>query len=142
MAVPRPVLLAVLALALVSCVFLVTRSGSNESVTQAARAGGQPVSTAPAPPAGKTHTAPTAPKRQVGKVAVARRPSSDVPAEVDRAAVALGQDKVVVLFFTRPGAADDAATQQSVRSLHGLRGVAVLHASFNLIAAYRPMLSG
>ena len=148
MAVPRPVLLAVLGLALVSCVFLVTRSGSNESVTQATKMG-----EAPAPahalkaPAPSTHTrpahraAPTTARPAANRPAKPR-PASGAPAEVERAATALGQGKVVVLFFSRPGAADDTATHQAVQSLQSMKGVAVFDASFDRIAAYRPMLSG
>ena len=147
MAVPRPVLLAVLGLALVSCVFLVTRSGSNESVTQATKMGEKPAPALKAP-APSAHTrpahraAPTTASKPVANRPAKPRPVSGVPAEVERAASALGQGKVVVLFFGRPGAADDTATRQSVQSLQGVKGVAVSDASFDRIAAYRPMLSG
>src|SRR5439155_23760184 len=50
MAVPRPVMLAILGLALIAGAFLVTRSGSNQSVTQASKPAPQtPVHTPPQP---------------------------------------------------------------------------------------------
>ena len=58
----------------------------------------------------------------------------------EAAAKALGQGKVVVFFFTRPGTPDDSATAAAVRSLHGMKNVAVFKANLSDIATYRPML--
>src|SRR2546423_14872920 len=74
MAVPRPVLLALLGLGLIASLFLVTRSGSNESVRGPSKAASRPMpapaATAPArshkatvhkaaaPSAAKAHSAP------------------------------------------------------------------------------------
>ena len=69
MAVPRPVLLALLGLALIASVFLVTRSGSNESVSGPARAGAKPFAAptaarpAHAPKPAPRKVAPSTPKR-------------------------------------------------------------------------------
>ena len=57
------------------------------------------------------------------------------------AAQALGQDKVVVFFFSNPGAADDVGARVAVKSLRGMPRVQVFDASLDEVAAYRPMLS-
>ncbi|MEA2374657.1 MAG: hypothetical protein QOD53_1120, partial [Thermoleophilaceae bacterium] len=53
MAVPRPVLLALLGLAMIASVFLVTRGKSNDAVTTSPKAGARP--TVVAPPARPAH---------------------------------------------------------------------------------------
>ena len=157
MAVPRPVMLAILGLALIAGAFLVTRSGSNESVTQASKA---PQNPAPAPghsvkplrpmpgtrfqkPGPAVHKPATrVPSHTLPRVARPRVPADvEVPDRAEAAAKALGSGKVVVFFFTRPGTPDDAATASAVHSLKGVKGVAVFDANLDDIAAYRPMLA-
>ena len=57
-------------------------------------------------------------------------------------AKALGQDDVVVLFFTRPGAADDTGARSAVRSLRGMKGVQIFSPRFEDLDDYRPVLAG
>lgn len=151
MAVPRPVMLAILGLALIAAAFLVTRSGSNESVTQASKAAPRPAP-APAPvkparparPAVTHKPAPSVPVHAPRAVTRPARPAVgadvEVPDRAEATAKALGQGKVVVFFFTRPGTADDSATAAAVHSLHGMKNVAVFDANLSDIASYRPML--
>jgi hypothetical protein len=157
MAVPRPVMLAILGLALIAGAFLVTRSGSNQSVTQAAKPE-TPVNTPPHPatkpaipgphgavkPLESTRALSRKPvvKPAVKSVLHPRAADGEVAASAEAAAKALEQGKVVVFFFTRPGSADDAATAASVESVRGMKGVAVFTANLDQIAAYRPMLAG
>ena len=146
MAVPRPVLLAIVGLAALMALFLATRNGSqSESVT--------PPSTAAKPaPATKAPDAKSA-QRPESRQAAAPKPQQqdvtprkpklapDVPAQVRRAAAALGKDQVVVFFFTKPGAADDTGARMAVEALDGMKGVAVFKAGIEQVGAYRPMLS-
>lgn len=142
MAVPRPVLLALLGLALIASAFLATRGATTEE---------GPV-TAPAPvPA--TPQAPAKAKAKPADRSRAKQPRTDArpakpavpsgtPAELAPVVEALGRDQVVVLFFTKPGAADDTGTRLSVKSLSGMKGVEVFTAGVEKLASYRPILSG
>ena len=161
MAVPRPVLLALLGLGLIASVFLVTRSGSNESVSApshapsrpmpapARPAPAQPHKPATAPSAAKAHPAPAkpAPARRPDKPAakpapVAKAPApTGLPARVLAAARALAANDVVVFFFSSNGPADDAGARAAVDSLRGVPRVHVFDASLDEVAAFRPMLS-
>ena len=165
MAIPRPVLLALLSLGLIASVFLVMRSGSNESVSTPSSA---PTRPAPAParptppkpnkaaahpaaaPAGaKAHPAPPKPQpAQPAKPApkpappVAKGPApNSLQGRVLVAARALGANDVVVFFFSSNGPADDAGARAAVDSLRGVPGVHVFDASLDEVAAFRPMLS-
>src|ERR671911_1648547 len=131
MAVPRPVLLALLGLALLAAAFLSTRG---------ARDPGGAVTAAPAP-------APVAPPTEAAKPAQQPEPA-EKPAPADEAkpaapvdpakakAPAIGQQinitakstvvtealdrgDAVVFFFSRPGAADDSGTRGAVNALRG-----------------------
>jgi hypothetical protein len=161
MAVPRPVLLALVGLALVASVFMVTRRGANESVSAPSKPAtrqAQTAATPPAPatrkaqadahkaalarkakpaPAQRAHAKPAAPAARPAKPAA----KSSVPSRVQAAATALGADKVVVFFFSKPGAADDVGARVAMRSLHGMSRVAIFDASLDELAAFRPMLS-
>ncbi|MBV9212019.1 MAG: hypothetical protein JOZ25_00025 [Actinobacteria bacterium] len=148
MAVPRPVMLAILGLALLAGAFLVTRSGSSESVTQPSHSPQKPAlaplsRVKPSGAAGRAdsptsralaHAAPHAARSRAGA-------DAEVPDAVEDAAKALGSGKVVVLFFTRPGTADDSATAAAVHSLKGMKRVAVFDASLDRIAQYRPIIA-
>jgi hypothetical protein len=63
-------------------------------------------------------------------------------AEVKSVAKALSQNEVVVLFFSRPGAADDTSTRGAVKSLRGIDGVQVFSPNFEDLDEYRPILAG
>jgi hypothetical protein len=162
MAVPRPVLLALIGLGLVASVFLVTRNGSNDAVTSSSTPAAKPA-VAPSVPAharpGKGHARPAAPARPAKPAHAARKPAkpkaspraatpktvapggSGLGSRVLAAAQALGQDKVVVFFFSNPGAADDVGARVAVKSLRGMPRVKVFDASLDEVAAFRPMLS-
>jgi len=156
MAVPRPVLLALLGLGLIASVFLVTRSGSNESVSAPSHAPARPMPApaqphkpATAPSAAKAHPAPAkhVPARRPDKPAakpapVAKAPApTGLPARVLAAARALAANDVVVFFFSSNGPADDAGARAAVDSLRGVPRVHVFDASLDEVAAFRPMLS-
>jgi hypothetical protein len=49
---------------------------------------------------------------------------------------------VVVLFFSRPGAADDTGARSAVRRLRGMDGVKVFTPNFDDLEDYRPILAG
>jgi hypothetical protein len=161
MAVPRPVLLALVGLALLASVFLVTRSGSQDSVNSTST----PVKpvvppSAPAPKPKKAEArkagsgkdakrshAPAKPAKRSKAPAKAAVPGGVAPAgstvqqRVLAAAQALAQDKVVIFFFTNPGAADDVGARVAMKPLRKLPGVQIFDATLDEVAAYRPMLS-
>jgi hypothetical protein len=135
MAVPRPVLLALLGLAFVVAAFLATRNGQSESVTapglKATDPGKANRSQAPASPAAPAKPAPAAQKP---------KPKAAIPADVQKAADALDANKVLVLLFTKPGAADDTQTRLSARAVQRMEGVVFVQAGIERLAAFRPML--
>src|SRR5215210_3995904 len=164
MAVPRPVLLALLGLGLLASVFLVTRNGSNDAVKSSTAPVAKPTVTPDPPRAGKAgkggsrnraeaHRATPAKdaKRSERKGAVkpgkaaapaGRKASAagGVEGRVLAAAKALGEDKAVVFFFSKPGAAD-VGTRVAMKSLRGMDRVAIFDARLDELAAYRPMLA-
>jgi hypothetical protein len=147
MAVPRPVLLAVLGLAVLTALFLATRNGAqNESVTPpSAPAKPAPATKAPQGKASKPEARKAAPAKpaEPKRAVTPSKPklADDVPPQVREAAAALGKDQVVVFFFTKPGAADDTGARIAVRSLEGMKGVKVFKAGIEEVGAYRPMLA-
>jgi hypothetical protein len=149
MALPRPVLIALLGLALCAAAFLATRSANDtgSAVTsapavtpspatkQAARANAHKAAPAPAKPAAKPTTAakPAAPAKPVMTAAQTKKL---------HAIKALGRGDVVVFFFTRAGPADDTGTRQAVKTLAHQKGVTVITAGYDDLETYRPVLSG
>lgn len=162
MALPRPIVLALLGIAVVLSVFLVTRNGSNQAVTTSPSAGAKPtVAAPPARPAhkptsakahasvsAKAHHAPAkrvvAPRPTVKPAAPARPAAgpAGTGARVLAAAQALAKNDAVVFFFSKPGAADDTMARGAVHKLRGMSRVSVFDAGLDEVAAYRPMLSG
>lgn len=157
MTLPRPVLIALLGLALVAAAFLATRSANDTggAVTSTPAVPAPPKAAIPArkPGARKSVPAPGRPadrSRAAGRPATAQKPAArpkpatppSQPAKVLPAIRALGRGDVVVFFFTRPGPADDTATRRAVRSLSGEKGVSVFTAGLNELETYRPILSG
>jgi hypothetical protein len=141
MAVPRPVLFALLGLALCAAAFMATR-GAREP-------GGDSVASAPVTPAPVVHkTAPAKaahqPKPPVHKAAKPQ-PAPQLSA-AQRTAVkvtkALGRGDAVVFFFTRAGAADDTATREAVKAAQRRPHVTVVQAGLKDLTAFRPVLSG
>lgn len=151
MAVPRPVLLALLGLALCAAAFMATR-GAREP-------GGSAVTATPATPAPVTHKAAPAThkaakhpsKAEVHKVAKPQpqpKPAAAKPHQsaaqrlVVKVTSALAQHKAVIFFFTRPGAADDTGTRQAVKAVAGNPRVLVVRAGLKDLSTFRPVLSG
>jgi hypothetical protein len=144
MAVPRPVLIALVGLAALMALFLATRNGAqDESVTPPTSAA-KPATEAPAAdkPAQRPESRQAGAPKPAEPVAP-RKPklADDVPPQVRKAAAALGRDQVVVFFFSKPGAADDTGARVAVRSIEGMKGVALFKAGIEEVGAYRPMLA-
>lgn len=171
MAVPRPVLLALLGLGLLASVFLVTRNGANDSVKSSTAPAGRPALSPEAVVADKgakagghgkaeAHKASTGKKskhggsharkahkphsgaaKPAGPSGAAKAPAAvGVEGRVLAAANALGEDKAVIFFFSKPGAADDVGARVAMKSLRGMDRVEIFDASLDELAAYRPML--
>jgi hypothetical protein len=160
MAVPRPVLLVLVGLGLIASVFLVTRSGTNQSVSGPSKQAVEPA-VAPSPPARPSKARaqkPAAPAARATHPAAPAKPAVPAPAKpvvpavkapaglalparVLAAAKALGENKAVVFFFSAPGPADDVGARLAVHSLRGMPRVEIFDASLDEVAAYRPMLS-
>jgi len=158
MAVPRPVLLALLGFALIVSALLATRGvGGGETVTapttpvtkpQPAHAPAQPSTpkahkAAPAPKHAarpQAHKPKPVTKKSAAPVAVTKLPPGVSP-RILPVVRALGQDQVVVLFFSQDGSADDSATRGAVNGVKGMKGVAVFNAGIDELAMYRPILA-
>ncbi len=151
MAVPRPVLLALLGLALCAAAFMATR-GAREP-------GGSAVTATPVAPAPATHraapathkAAKPASKAEVHKVAKPQQPQKAAAAKPHESAAqrlvvkvtnALAHHRAVVFFFSRPGAADDTGTRQAVNAVAGNPRVLVVRADLKDLSTFRPVLSG
>jgi hypothetical protein len=159
MAVPRPVLLALLGLALCAAAFMATR-GAREP-------GGSSVAAAPAAPAPAVHkVAPAKAKAQAKAAADAAakakakasatvhkavksqtKPQTTAPRTAEqRVAIkvtkALAKGDAVVFFFTRAGAADDTGTREAVKAIAHRPHVTVVRAGLKDLTAFRPVLSG
>jgi hypothetical protein len=159
MAVPRPVLLALLGFALIVSALLATRGvGGSETVTAPNTPATKPQPVHAAVPAvkPKAHKSATAAKRPATKQRPAAKPHpakksagpvaiTKLPAGVSPRILpvvrALGQDQVVVLFFSQSGSADDSATRDAVRGVAGMKRVAVFNAGIDQLAMYRPILA-
>lgn len=168
MALPRPVLFAILGVALVLAALLATRAlGTDDggTVTPAPTAQPAPAPKTPEPPAGQTDkgdrtpAAPTADDRHTAadpkpaerdRPAARKSPAVRAPAPVEGVPVAVSSaleaGKVVTLVFTRTGAADDVATRRSVRALRQSYGrndrVVIIEDTIDSVADYRLVLAG
>ena len=172
MTLPRPVLIALLGVALCAAAFLATRSANDtEAGLTTAPPITQPAKPAKQPAAGKHANKPQAHKAtpaddkpaaaQSNKAApAATKPETkpatptDKPATPAKPAVspevaktlpaikALGRGDVVVFFFTHAGPADDTGARQAVNSLRGTKGVSVFTADFKDLEVFRPVLAG
>src|SRR4051812_13843870 len=168
MTLPRPVLIALLGVALCAAAFLATRSASdtNSAVTSVAP---QPQAPAVHKAAGK-HAAPAAHGAKAHKaVPAAKQPPLEkskapaaapaqtrhaAPAKPGKPAVssqvaktlpaikALARGNVVVFFFTQPGAADDTGTREAVKTLKGDKGVSVFTIGLDDLETFGPVLNG
>jgi hypothetical protein len=162
MAVPRPVLLALLGLALCAAAFLATRGAQEPGGAVTA----SPVATpaAPAAPAAKPDrpaskpeqrehaapskpsagddakdAAPNAPKTAAPPTEIGEAIGTEAKAQIVRAAYDRGD--VIVFFFSHPGAADDTGTRQAVKALRGVDRVTIVRADLDDLTTYRPVLS-
>jgi hypothetical protein len=168
MTLPRPVLIAVLGLALCAAAFLATRS-ANDTGSTVTSVPSQPspiVKHTPAKPAkhgsaaAKAHkSVPAAQPSAAEKANAAARaatspqaatkpatpPKPAVSPEVRKtlpAIKALASGKVVVFFFTQPGAADDTGAAIAVRGLAQDKKVKVFKVGLKDLETYRPVLAG
>ena len=156
MALPRPVLIVLLGLALIASALLATRGAADPDGAVTA-----PPTPAPAPAKGQAATpapkpAATAPKKQAAapeakaakpapaKPAPAKPKAAEtgIPAKLTPVIRALARGDAVVLFLTKDGAADDAATRKAVASVKGMRDVSVVQAGLEDLVDYRSVLSG
>lgn len=138
MPISRPLLIALVA-AVVAVVGFYATQGSRDGAEEPA-----PVASTPAPPA--EPAAPKAEKRSRTEVAsvterakrsrAKREASAGVPRRVQRA---LGAGKLVVLFFYKPGSADDRATARGVAALRS-RDVAVFTDPVGRLSKYRKLI--
>lgn len=162
MAVPRPVLIAILGLALCVTALIAVHGVGTEEDTVAPALPAAPATTAK-PTTQSSGTKPSTTTKdnsgtsakETGKVEA--KPVQQAGEQVAKPAVkqsakertlaAVKQDleageKVVVLFFTRPGAADDTGARSAVRKLRGIDGVKVYSPNFDDLSEYRPVLAG
>jgi hypothetical protein len=169
MTLPRPVLIAILGLALCAAAFLATRS-ANDTGSTVTSVPSQPspiVKHTPAKPAkaskhaaAKAHksvpaTQPSAAEKANAAARAATSPQATTkPATPPKPAVspeirktlpaikALASGKVVVFFFTQPGAADDTGAAIAVRGLAQDKKVKVFKVGLKDLETYRPVLAG
>ena len=144
MAVPRPVIIAVIGIALISGVFMLMRGQSSGGTVTPA-----PTTSATPPP--KVVRKPAAPPARAVRPAVkpqaAAKPHAAAPAPavstpVEQVVNALSSGHVVVILFSQPGSADDDATRAAVASVAKMHNVSVFEAGIAQLSAYRPLLSG
>jgi hypothetical protein len=112
---PRPALIAALGVFVLLATFLVTKAG--DSVGTAAAPAPAPAKTAAAPKKTTTATAhakPAKPAKPDKPAQPAVAAGAGLPRDV---AHALNSEKVVVLFFYEPAAADDQATRTAVKAV-------------------------
>src|SRR3954454_7618970 len=158
MTLPRPVLIALLGVALCAAAFLATRSASdtNSAVTtvtpqtqapavhKAVKPGHKPAAPAngarahkAAPAPAQTQDAAPATTAKPAKPAVSPQVAKTLPA-----IKALARGDVVVFFFTQPGAADDTGTREAVKTLKGDKGVSVFTIGLDDLTTFGPVLNG
>ena len=154
MALPRPVLLALLGIALIASALLATRGAADPD-------GAVTAPPAPTPAPAKVEPATPAPAKAKPAPAKAQKPEANaakpapkpvpakpktaetgIPAKLTPVVRALARGDAVVLFLTRSGAADDAATRKAVASVKGMRNVSVVQAGLDDLVDYRSVLSG
>jgi hypothetical protein len=159
MTLPRPVLIALLGVALCAAAFLATRSASDTNsavttVTPTPTPAPVHKATKPAKPAHKA-AAPSAHEPSVEKSQTTPAPTQPKPAkpapkpavspEVAKtlpAIKALARGDVVVFFFTQPGAADDTGAREAVKTLKGEKGVSVFTVGLGDLETFGPVLNG
>jgi cytoskeletal protein RodZ len=139
---PRPAIIAALAVLVLAITFLVTKAGDSVSIPTPA----QPAATTTTS-AGSTTTSGTTATTTPAKPAKPAKPKqpalvagSGLPTRVARA---LNAHKVVVLFFYEPAASDDQATRAAIRAAKGAGvNVALFQDTVSRISAYRRIVGG
>jgi biotin carboxyl carrier protein len=165
MTLPRPVLIAILGLALCAAAFLATRSANDTgSAVTSVTPQPSPVVKHPAKPVKPVHRAKQhelapaqqSPAESAAAAARAAKPQTTAakPAPPAKPAVspdvaktlpaikALAAGKVVVFFFTQPGAADDTGAAIAVRGVAHDKSVKVFKVGLGELETYRPVLAG
>jgi hypothetical protein len=151
MAVPRPLLLALIGVVLLAATFMATRSSREQASSSSADA----VPTAPAPnktdaaaakpakpaaakPESKPATKTEAKAAAKPKAQAASKPRSSSLSQVEQVERALDRKRIVVLAFFQPGA-DDRATESAVKAL-SRRQAAVFSERLSRIGRYRDLI--
>jgi hypothetical protein len=164
MAVPRPVLLALLGLALCAAAFLATRGARDPGgevtslPTPVSTPAQQAKQSSPSSTPAKHKAAPAHKAQKAHKPAAAATPKAQSttaqPKAAPKAAArpqlstaqrvkqSLAKGDVVVFFFTHAGAADDTATRGAVQALHGAKHVMVVDAGLADLTKFRTVLAG
>jgi hypothetical protein len=169
MTLPRPLLIALLGVALCAAAFLATRSANDtgsavtttppvsQPATPATKPAAKPAhkhangsqahkatpkqhKAAPADKATKPETKPVAPATK--PTTPKKAPVSPDVAKTLPAVKALARGDVVVFFFTHAGPADDTGAREAVNSIRHEKGVSVFTADFKDLETYRPVLAG
>ena len=158
MAVPRPVLIAILGMGLVLAALLATRNAGQGGEAEVAPATPAKTPASSAAPAKKEEPKPksTEPSRErpatrpdEKKAPAAQNQNGSEPAQPAddsreaQVARAIESDKVVVLLISRGGAADDTAVRTAVASLEEThRGrIAVFTDGIQNLPVYQPLLN-
>jgi hypothetical protein len=128
MPISRPMLIVLVA-AVVALVGFYATQGARQSSDDVSAPVAQAPEVAATPPAAKAPAKPKAERKRAG--------TAGVPIAVERA---LDARKRVVLFFYKPGSADDRATGQAVDGLRGTRGLAVFTDPIGRLAKYRGLI--
>jgi hypothetical protein len=143
MAVPRPLLLAVLGLLLLSATFMATRASRSHSEGSAPAAQHQSTPKASKPSAESAASSSSKPRTPRSASRSAARPARAHRALTKPAAVsrAIAQGRIAVLAFFQPGA-DDRANAAAVASLPRGHGVAVFTDRVAHVGRYGPLIVG
>jgi hypothetical protein len=148
MAVPRPLLLALLGVLLLVATFSATRVSREDSVSKstAQTQPAKPKTQAASQSAAKRHKAAAAPSRHATAAKEhaarsARRQRAASPSKPAAVARAVSRGKVVVLAFFQPGA-DDRASAAAVATLRGRHMAVVVTDRIGNVARYGPMVQG
>jgi hypothetical protein len=159
MTLPRPVLIALLGIALCAAGFLATRSANDtgSAVTSVAPTptpihstakSGNPAHAAKAHKAAPAQHKPAVTKPHAAAPATTKPQTTTKPPVSPQLAKtlpvikALGRGDVVVFFFTHPGPADDTGAAIAVRGLKQEKHVKVFTVGLNELETYRPVLAG
>ena len=108
---PRPAIIAALGVLVLAATFFVTKAGDNAGSVSAPSSSGSTATTTTPTSTGTGTTTTTTPAKPKQPEVTA---GAGLPSDVARA---LNANKVVVLFFYEPTAADDQATRAAVRAV-------------------------